>query len=121
MSADALPLRGEQGRRILQLYHLYRLVISSALVLLVFSDMDAELLQLASGDLPDASDITPAHHATLGTQGSTGPLDAALMELEVRMLRDTLAAVAGNQSEAARRLGVSRVGLIKKMTRLGLR
>ena len=27
----------------------------------------------------------------------------------------------GNQSEAARRLGISRVGLIKKLTRLGLR
>jgi DNA-binding protein Fis len=31
------------------------------------------------------------------------------------------AAAGGNQSEAARRLGVSRVGLIKKLTRLGLR
>ena len=51
MSADALPLRGEQGRRILQLYQLYRLVISSALVLLVFSDMDDELLQLANPEL----------------------------------------------------------------------
>jgi DNA-binding NtrC family response regulator len=27
----------------------------------------------------------------------------------------------GNQSEASRRLGISRVGLIKKLTRLGLR
>ena len=53
--------------------------------------------------------------------GSTGPLDAALMELEVRMVRDTLAAAGGNQSEAARRLGISRVGLIKKLTRLGLK
>jgi two-component system sensor histidine kinase PilS (NtrC family) len=51
VSADALPLRGEQGRRILQLYHLYRLVISSALVLLVFSDMDDQLLQLAHPEL----------------------------------------------------------------------
>lgn len=98
-------------------------VVESAGALLIPGqrEVDAELLQLASGDIPDASDIAPAHHATLGTQGSTGPLDAALMELEVRMLRDTLAAVAGNQSEAARRLGISRVGLIKKMTRLGLR
>jgi DNA-binding protein Fis len=32
-----------------------------------------------------------------------------------------MAAVAGNQSEAARRLGISRVGLIKKLARLGLK
>jgi two-component system sensor histidine kinase PilS (NtrC family) len=51
VSADALPLRGEQGRRILQLYQLYRLVISSALALLVFSDMHDELLQLANPEL----------------------------------------------------------------------
>ena len=81
-------------------------------------EVDAELLQLASGDLSDA----PASLTTSPPPpGSTGPLDAALMELEVRMVRDTLAAAAGNQSEAARRLGISRVGLIKKLTRLGLK
>lgn len=37
------------------------------------------------------------------------------------MLREALAGAGGNQSEAARRLGISRVGLIKKLTRLGLR
>ena len=42
-------------------------------------------------------------------------------ELELRLVRDAMAAAGGNQSEAARRLGVSRVGLIKKLTRLGLR
>ena len=50
-----------------------------------------------------------------------GPLDAALLELELRLVRDTMLAAGGNQSEAARRLGISRVGLIKKLTRLGLR
>lgn len=85
-------------------------------------EVDAELLQLASGDMPDVSDTAANHKTTpLAPPGSTGPLDAALMELEVRMVRDTMAAVAGNQSEAARRLGISRVGLIKKLTRLGLR
>ncbi|CAN7387328.1 sigma-54 dependent transcriptional regulator [Acidovorax sp. LjRoot129] len=85
-------------------------------------EVDAELLQLASGDMPDVGD-TAANLKThpLAPPGSTGPLDAALMELEVRMVRDTMAAVAGNQSEAARRLGISRVGLIKKLTRLGLK
>ena len=52
---------------------------------------------------------------------SAGPLDAALNELELRLVRDAMTAAGGNQSEAARRLGVSRVGLIKKLTRLGLR
>ncbi len=82
-------------------------------------EVDAELLQLASGDMSDTA-MTPKS-TPLVPPGSTGPLDAALMELEVRMVRDTMAAVAGNQSEAARRLGISRVGLIKKLARLGLR
>lgn len=86
-------------------------------------EVDAELLQLASGDMSDTATTTvttPASKLPF-LPDSTGPLDAALMELEVRMVRDTMAAVAGNQSEAARRLGISRVGLIKKLTRLGLR
>ncbi len=45
----------------------------------------------------------------------------AIAELETRMLREALAQSAGNQSEAARSLGISRVGLIKKMSRLRLR
>ena len=85
-------------------------------------EVDAELLQLASGDMPDPMALAKPDPSQLtGGTGSTGPLDAALMELEVRMVRDTLAAAGGNQSEAARRLGISRVGLVKKLTRLGLR
>ena len=37
------------------------------------------------------------------------------------MLREAMTATGGNQSEAARRLGLSRMGLIKKLARLGLR
>ena len=37
------------------------------------------------------------------------------------MLRDAIEAASGNQSEAARRLGISRLGLSKKLSRLGLR
>jgi two-component system NtrC family response regulator len=37
------------------------------------------------------------------------------------MLREALAAAGSNQSEAARPSGMSRVGVIKKLTRLGLR
>ncbi|CAN7425795.1 sigma-54 dependent transcriptional regulator [Acidovorax sp. LjRoot74] len=82
-------------------------------------DVDAPLLQLASGDMAAEAPATGTDTAPAPT--GTGPLDAALTELETRMVRDTLAAAGGNQSEAARRLGISRVGLVKKLTRLGLR
>ena len=50
-----------------------------------------------------------------------GALDAAIAELETRMIRDAMEQAGSNQSEAARRLGISRVGLIKKLARLGLK
>ena len=74
--------------------------------------VDAGLLRFAAGEAEIAS---PAE------TGQTGLLDAAVAELETRMLRETMAATGGNQSEAARRLGLSRMGLIKKLARLGLR
>jgi two-component system NtrC family response regulator len=82
-------------------------------------EVDAPLLQLASGDM--AAEAPAPGADTAPAPAGTGPLDAALTELETRMVRDTLAAAGGNQSEAARRLGISRVGLVKKLTRLGLR
>ncbi len=85
--------------------------------------VDAELLKFANGDtthLPEA-----ANTDTAGTQGAAadghGALDTAVLELETRMLREAMAQAGGNQSEAARRLGISRVGLIKKLSRLGLK
>ena len=85
--------------------------------------VDAELLKFANGDtthLPEA-----ANTDTTGTQGAAadghGALDTAVLELETRMLREAMAQAGGNQSEAARRLGISRVGLIKKLSRLGLK
>jgi two-component system NtrC family response regulator len=53
--------------------------------------------------------------------GRDGSLATAIAEVEKRLLREALATAAGNQSEAARLLGISRVGLIKKVTRLGLK
>jgi len=87
---------------------------AGALLLAGQTEVDAELLRLAAGEAPEA-DPAPI------VAGGVGPLDAALLELELRLVRDAMAAANGNQSEAARRLGVSRVGLIKKLTRLGLR
>lgn len=42
--AKAIPLSGQQGQRILRLYHLYRLSIGLALVLLISSDLDNHIL-----------------------------------------------------------------------------
>jgi len=50
-----------------------------------------------------------------------GGLDAAIAGLEAWMLRDALAASNGSRSEAARRLGVPRAGLGRRLVRLGLR
>ena len=89
---------------------------AGALILPDQHEVDADLLRLSSGDTSD-----DAAHAVGHVDPSAGPLDAALNELELRLVRDAMTAAGGNQSEAARRLGVSRVGLIKKLTRLGLR
>ena len=89
---------------------------AGALILPDQHEVDADLLRLASGDMSDDAAPTPGH-----VDPSAGPLDSALNELELRLVRDAMTAAGGNQSEAARRLGVSRVGLIKKLTRLGLR
>nr|WP_269137691.1 ATP-binding protein [Pseudomonas sp. MMS21 TM103] len=51
VSAEALALSGIQGRRVLRLYHLYRLTIGLVLVLLISSDMDTQLLKLANAEL----------------------------------------------------------------------
>ena len=90
-----------------------RSVVEAAGALAGGAEIDADLLRFAAGDEEIAAD-PPA-------QIAPGSLDAAIAELEIRMLRECLAASGGNQSEAARRLGISRVGLIKKLTRLGLR
>jgi transcriptional regulator with GAF, ATPase, and Fis domain len=54
-------------------------------------------------------------------RGGASTLAEAIEEIERRMLSNALAASGGNQSEAARTLGLSRVGLIKNVSRLGLR
>lgn len=87
---------------------------AGALLLPEHREVDTELLRLASGDADAAPRV---HEAAAGS----GLLDTALNELERRLIQDAMSAAGGNQSEAARQLGVSRVGLIKKLTRLGLR
>ena len=47
-------------------------------------------------------------------------LQQAQADLERRMIRQTLRRFAGNRSQSARALGLSRQGLLKKLKRLGL-
>ena len=55
------------------------------------------------------------------SRAPAGTLADAVADLERRMIAAALAESEDNQSAAARRLGVSRVGLIKMMRRLGTR
>jgi len=87
---------------------------AAALLLPGQRDLDAETLALAAG-------VPLAEAPQAAADEADGLLDRALVELERRMISEAMQASGGNQSEAARRLGVSRVGLIKKLTRLGLR
>lgn len=87
-----------------------RALMETAAALAIPGDaIDAALLRFAKGE-PDAA-----------VAEDLGKLDAAIAALESSMLRQALADTGGNQSEAARRLGISRVGLIKKLARLNLR
>ena len=88
---------------------------AAALAVHAAEPVDAALLRFVSGETDMA--------ASQDTGGETpgGSLALAIAELETRLVREALAAAHGNQSEAARTLGVSRVGLIKKIARLGLR
>lgn len=92
---------------------------AGALLLPGQREVDVDLLRLASGETTAGEPVSSS--LVQSSAETSGPLDAALNALELRMVRDAMIAVGGNQSEAARRLGVSRVGLIKKLTRLGLR
>jgi two-component system response regulator AtoC len=59
---------------------------------------------------------TAAESATEGTI----PLREQIEALERRVIARTLAAVSGNQSEAARRLGLNRGTLIERVRKYGL-
>ena len=85
--------------------------------------IDASLLRFAAGEEAAQPEADPPEAALpeTGAEAEAGALDAAIAGLETRMLRDALASAGGNQSEAARRLGISRVGLIKKLARLRLK
>ena len=92
-----------------------RAVVELAAVLAAPGPVNVASLRFAVGEADPTDDLEA------GSEVFPGALDDAIAQLETRMLRDALAATGGNQSEAARRLGISRVGLIKKVARLKLR
>jgi two-component system NtrC family response regulator len=76
----------------------------------------SELAFARSGELPG-----PERAAEREEPPEEQNLPKAVVNLERRMISEALAATGNNHSAASRRLGVSRVGLLKMMTRLGLR
>ncbi len=82
--------------------------VVEAAAVLAGPELDLATLALAAGEAPIAA--LPS-----------GSLPDAVAALETRMISATLAGCGGNQSEAARQLGLSRLGLIKKISRLGLK
>jgi DNA-binding NtrC family response regulator len=97
-----------------------RSLIETAAVLIApetSREVDVEALRFARGD---SSYIETTEMPEI-TKKPVGRLDRAIAELERQMLQEALRESGGNQSEAARLLGISRVGLIKKLTRLSLR
>ncbi len=92
-----------------------RAVVELAAALAAPGPVNVASLRFAVGEADPTDDLEA------GSEVLPGALDDAIAQLETRMLRDALAATGGNQSEAARRLGISRVGLIKKVARLKLR
>lgn len=74
-----------------------------------------DLIFARDGSLPDDR----ADAGSARAEGQT--LAGAVAELEKQMISSTLGMCQDNRSAAARILGLSRVGLLKKMARLGLR
>ena len=51
MTDNRLTVSGQQGQRVLRLYHLYRLLIGFALVLLIASNLEGQLLDISHAQL----------------------------------------------------------------------
>lgn len=65
-------------------------------------------------------DAAPATAAAGGTEAG-GSLQAEVLRFEAQRLRAVLAECGNNKSEAARRLGLTRNGLLKKLARCGVK
>ena len=80
---------------------------------------------IASGDVIDVGHLSPHVRTGGGTTAppgaaATGNLKEAVEALERQMIAATLHQTNGNKSHAAKRLGLSRYGLLHKIRRFGL-
>jgi transcriptional regulator with PAS, ATPase and Fis domain len=78
-------------------------------------------LALGDGRVVTLADLPGLKHQTRGHGASRGRLDAHLEEVEKSDITSALEACGGNQSAAARRLGISRRALIYRMEKHGLK
>lgn len=105
---SALSSRGWPGNiRELQ-NEIKRLVICAAGPMIRLADLTDESLLLDAGADGDHSLVVR-------------PLEESVTEFEKRLLIEALQVHAGNQTETAKALGLSRPGLFKKLRRLGIR
>jgi two-component system NtrC family response regulator len=73
-------------------------------------------IQLLHGELMD----TPENEPVLPADLDGGSLEQQVRALEIQLLSQALQQAGGNRSQAARQLGLSRQGLLKKIERYGL-
>ena len=83
---------------------------------------DIQLLHLDAGvDTQGNSSVASNHNAAAQfTADLAGSLDEQVRQLEISLLSQALLQSQGNRSQAARVLGLSRQGLLKKIERYGL-
>ncbi|MGE0550026.1 MAG: sigma-54-dependent transcriptional regulator [Kofleriaceae bacterium] len=98
-----------------------RLAALSAGGVIGLADYEAAVgLQPAAREDPPASELSPDEQAPPPDARSGPSLKEQVEAFERGLVARALDAAGGNQSEAARRLGVSRVTLIDKMKKYGL-
>jgi len=73
-------------------------------------------IQLLHGELTDFNEV----EVQLTADVTEGSLDQQVKALEIQLLTQALQQAGGNRSQAARQLGLSRQGLLKKIERYGL-
>ncbi len=78
-------------------------------------------IQLAVALAEEEGDITPDLFSETVEQEFQGYLQDRIQEYEKRVIRDALEKYEGNITHTAKELGITRVGLHKKINRLGLR
>jgi DNA-binding NtrC family response regulator len=78
------------------------------------------LVALSEGGMLSTSALEPSSSAAAASTLDAGSFRAQVESLERRLLAEALSVAHGNQSEAARRLGLSRVTFLDKLKRYGI-